>query len=104
LDDGGHTQIISNGGEVFKEASEIISCLDKIIDNYEEYQQNIDLPTIDEVGEEYFKFIEMIYEKKSTKIYNSKKPNYWNLLHIKFYIFLWLIEEKAYALKIKVFK
>lgn len=102
LDDGGHTEIISCGGEVFKAHSEIPQKLDLIVNNYEKYQKNINLPTINEVGKLYFDFLNTIYAQQKSADYSPKKVNILNYYEIKFYILLWKLEEKIYALKSKV--
>ena len=103
LDDGGHTEIISRGGEVFKAHGEIPQKLDLIANNYEEYQNNINLPTIDEVGELYFQFLKKIYHEKKAS-YNPKNPSFIDYLKIKSFVVLWNFEEKLYAIKRRIFK
>lgn len=103
LDDGGHTEIISCGGEVFKAHGEIPQKLDLIANNYEEYQNNINLPTIDEVGELYFQFLKKIYHEKKAS-YNPKNPSFIDYLKIKSFVVLWNFEEKLYAIKRRIFK
>jgi glycosyltransferase involved in cell wall biosynthesis len=103
LDDGGHTEIIAQGGEVFKVHSEIPQKLDLIVNNYEEYQNNINLPTIDEVGELYFQFLKRIYDEKAGS-YKPKNPTSFDYLKIRSYVVLWNLEEKLYAIKRRIFK
>jgi len=103
LDDGGHTEIIDHGGEVFKTSSEIPQKLDLIANNYEMYQKNINLPTIDEVGELYFQFLEKIYDEKKGS-YTPKNPTFFDYLKIRSYVVLWNFEEKLYAIKRRIFK
>lgn len=103
LDDGGHTEIISRGGEVFRTANEIPEKLNLIVQNYEEYQNNISLPTIDEVGELYFQFLKKIYDEKEGT-YKPKNPSVFDYLKIRSYVILWNIEEKLYAIKRRIVK
>ncbi|RXK00107.1 hypothetical protein CRU98_02845 [Arcobacter sp. CECT 8986] len=104
LNDGGHTEIISSGGEVFKAHSEIPQKLDLITSNYEKYQKNIILPTIDEVGELYFNFLKSMYDKKEVGGYKPKNPTFFDCLKIRSYVILWNFEEKLYAIKRRIFK
>lgn len=101
--DGGHTEIISRGGELFKTSNEIPQKLDLIVNTYEEYQKNIKLPTIDEVGELYFKFIKSIYDVKDIN-YKRKDLTFFDYLKIKSYIALWKLEEKIYSIRKAVFR
>lgn len=103
LDDGGHTQIISKGGEVFINKEDIPNLLEKILSDYEKYKQNIDLPSIDEVGKRYFEFIQGIHNEKISSNYIPKKVSYFDLLKINYYIYIWKLEEKLFAVKNKVF-
>lgn len=98
LDDGGHTEIISSGGEVFKNYSEIEQKLDLITNNYEKYQKNINLPNINDVGILYFDFLKSVYNSKE-KGYKVKKAKFFNYLKIQIYIFLWKLEEKVQVIK-----
>jgi len=102
LDDGGHTEIISYGGEVFKTSNEISQKLDLIVQSYEKYQKNINLPTIDEVGELYFQFLKKIYDAKEN---NSKVkfPSTFDYIKTQSYVIMWRLEEKMYAIKRRVF-
>lgn len=65
LNDGGHPEIISNAGLTFNKPEEIPQLLHNIVDNYEDYVCNIDLPNIDDVGKLYFNFCEKIYEDRT---------------------------------------
>ena len=103
LDDGGHTEIIAHGGEVFKTSSDIPQKLDLIVNNYEKYQNNINLPTINEVGELYFQFLKRIYDERESS-YKPKKPTLFDYLKIKSYVVLWNIEEKLFAIKRRILK
>lgn len=104
LDDGGHTEIISDAGEVFNNKEEIPKLLEKIVNNYKLYQSNIKLPNIDEVGKLYYDFMRSIYERKLNENYTPKQPTYINYLQIKVYIYLWKVEEKLYGLKNRILK
>lgn len=104
LNDGGHTEIICNSGEVFNQKEEIPELIERIVNNYETYQKNINLPTIDEVGELYFNFLKSIYDKKKSNGYNPKNPTSFDYLKIRSYVVLWNFEEKLYAIKKRIFK
>lgn len=75
LNDGGHPEIIKNGGLVFDKQVEIQELLLKIRDNYNIFSMAINLPEMDEVGEKYFEFIQYVYKNK----YESKKIKRLNL-------------------------
>ncbi|HFU76305.1 MAG TPA: glycosyltransferase family 1 protein [Arcobacter sp.] len=100
LDDGGHTEIIGRGGEVFREVQEIPQLLEKISMDYEAYQKNIELPNIHTVGKLYLDFCHKI----SMEIQKSKYFTFISYLKIKAYIFIWRVNEKMYAFKNRFLK
>ncbi|NPA69083.1 MAG: glycosyltransferase family 4 protein [Chlorobi bacterium] len=65
LNDGGHPEIIGKGGLTFNKKHEIFEILNKINDNYQQFQTNINLPDIYQTGEKYIKFIQSVYENKT---------------------------------------
>jgi glycosyltransferase involved in cell wall biosynthesis len=90
LRDGGHPEIIKQGGELFNFPEEIPAKITKISKNYQKYQKKIDLPSMKEVGDKYFQFMQEIYEKYKDKEYKPKKISRiktikirWTLLKIK---------------------
>ncbi len=99
FNDGGHPEIISSAGKVFNEKEEILSILEEIVKNYEQYQQNIELPSLDEVGKKYFEFLEAIYKQQQNKQYKSKSFNLVNQLNLNYTLFLWKISEKFNSFK-----
>ncbi len=99
LDDGGHTEIISNGGRVFKYKEQIPALLDDIIRNYADYQNNIQLPKMIEVGGLYYEFIKEIHDKKRARKYDVKLFGLFILVKIKVYILIWFINEKVFLFK-----
>ena len=99
LNDGGHAEIISNGGEVFDDKDDILMLLDKIIDNYDFYQKGINLPNIDAVGKDYYEFLEKIYTKQKNKSYESKKFNILDSISIKTTLLFWRFSEIFNGLK-----
>lgn len=87
LNDGGHPEIVGDGGETFNKNEEIIDKLEKIVKNYVMYQQKINLPTMDEVANKYLSFFEsLLYIKKTQKISKIEKimiETYFKYLKLK---------------------
>jgi glycosyltransferase involved in cell wall biosynthesis len=100
LDDGGHTEIIAKGGEVFSSPEEIPKILDEIVQSYEQYQHNITLPHLNTVGTLYLDFCNDVYQK-TTKSKHFTSITY---LKIEIDIFIWRIKEKIYAFKKRLLK
>jgi len=104
LNDGGHTEIISSGGGVFNLKEDIFLLLDKVVNNYEDYQRNIKLPDINTVGKLYYDFLENIYNEQLNGSYTSKIFNSYHLFKLKITLFLWKFSEKWNGLRVKLKK
>jgi glycosyltransferase involved in cell wall biosynthesis len=102
--DGGHPEIVGAGGELFNKPEEIPKLIEKIILYYDYYSSSINLPTLDEVGEQYCKFMNDIYEKVKDKEYTPKKFSYYDYLKIKLIIYYWKFNEIIYTVKNKILK
>jgi glycosyltransferase involved in cell wall biosynthesis len=94
LHDGGHTEIVSKGGEVFNTKEDLPILLDKIINNYHDYQKCILLPCIDEVGKQYYEFLSGIYKEQKNDNYISKRFNFFNKISLKSTLIFWKLTEK----------
>jgi len=81
LNDGGHPELVQQGGEVFDNKNEIIGKIDKIANNYPYYQSKIPEFSIQKTAEEYYNFVEDIFHNKE---YRKKKVTLFsNLTMIK---------------------
>lgn len=52
---GGHPEIVRKGGLVFNSENEILDILDQLVDRYECYQTQINLPSLSEITDKYLK-------------------------------------------------
>ncbi|WP_287584494.1 glycosyltransferase [Candidatus Borrarchaeum sp.] len=53
LNEGGHPEIVGYGGLGFNKKEEILPLLNRLVKNYELYQNLISIPTLDEITEKY---------------------------------------------------
>lgn len=83
LNDGGHPEIVRNGGETFNKFEECIEKIDIIRKNYENYKNSIQVPDLEDTVIKYIKFCELVYSKCSTKDISTKK-----LTRLQYYISL----------------
>ncbi len=85
LNSGGHPEITRNGGELFNTTEEIPDLLERIVNNYKQYQNQIDLPTIETVGKHYADFIMEILTRKS---HSKSLPSfvYFRIYPAKFFL------------------
>jgi len=104
LNDGGHTEIIGKSGEVFDNQEEILYILEKIIGSYEDYQNNISLPTLDEVGEKYYKFLETVYIEQKIGAYKVKRFTFIDYINIRKKLLIWKLNEKLKGFKNRIFR
>ena len=60
LNDGGHPELVGFGGLPFDGIGDLLYQLDKLVDNYEVFQNLIRIPTLDEISEKYLELIKII--------------------------------------------
>ena len=95
LKDGGHVEIVKDGGEFFETAEEIPQLLDKVTAKYNQYQTKISLPSFDKIGAEYLKFCEKIYKAIDSKKYSSKKLTKKDYKRIEYVLFMMKIRTNV---------
>jgi glycosyltransferase involved in cell wall biosynthesis len=99
LDDGGHPEIISSAGEVFNTKGDIIILLKKIANDYKQYQKNIRLPVINDVGKLYYDFLENIFHEQRKGNYTCKQYNAFNHFKLKKSLYLNQLNERWGGIK-----
>jgi len=57
---GGHPEIVNNAGLGFNSAEEIPELLNKVTNDFDRFQKNIDIPSIQEVTNKYLQVLELI--------------------------------------------
>lgn len=60
LKSGGHPEIVKDAGLGFESAEEIPALLEQLVDHYETYQTQINLPSIQTITELYLKTLELV--------------------------------------------
>lgn len=71
--DGGHPEIVGDGGALFDDPEDAVTAIETVTDNYWTYREQIDLPSIEQVGRQYYKFGRRIFEAAETNTYTSKR-------------------------------
>ena len=64
LNSGGTPEIIKSGGKTFNNNNELLSAIDEVSENLQEYVNNIFVEQFSEVGRRYYNFIRRCYEIK----------------------------------------
>lgn len=101
LRDGGHPQIIGQGGETFSKPDEIPALLEKITKNYHKYQINIRNPSMEEVGKQYYDFMTDVYEQIQSGKQKLKPFGQMGYFRIQTAIFLWKLSERISGITAK---
>lgn len=83
LNDGGHPELVKDGGLLFAYQEEIPELLNKLVNNYEEYQKNIQTVSTEAVGNEYVSFAEQVKEAVDAGEYSPKKISWLRAEYIK---------------------
>lgn len=83
---GGNPDIVGKAGELFLHSEEIEEKLKKIVDNYECYKKNINLPNISQVSQEYYDFMLEVHANMKFLKYNPKVATERNINKFKKYL------------------
>lgn len=92
-DSGCYRELVSEGGVIFKDKSQMISFIDKVANNLEYYFKKLPFYCIDDIGKAYYDF--MVYSSENTRNKNKKwnftKAFKWNLMckYVKLYTKIW---------------
>lgn len=73
LNDGGHPELIGNGGELFVVKQEVIEKINKVAKNYNYYHSQIKKPSMEKVCQSYLEFVKKIYQDIESKSYKPKQ-------------------------------
>jgi len=95
-------EIVKDGGELFDEPVQIPLLLEKIIANYSTYQNNIQLLTLEQVGEGYYRFMKDIFIKSQQSEYIPKKCSWLDYFKIKKMLVWWKNKQSLIRLKHKI--
>jgi len=87
-------ELIGEGGEIFDHPDEIPQLLEKIADNYEQYQADISNPSIDDVGKQYYDFMSCIYQKTHSDSREVKHFGPLSYARVMATIYRWRITER----------
>jgi SAM-dependent methyltransferase len=80
INDGGNPEILGKAGELFEDERGAIEAIDRVAQNYGQYPQRISLPTLDEIGQKYYRFARNIYEDYLSGAYKPKRIKLLNIM------------------------
>ena len=73
LNDGGHPELVKDGGMLFENADEIPNILEKVVLDYEEIQKRINVCPAKDIADEYIRFAQEVQEQVELGKYIPKK-------------------------------
>jgi glycosyltransferase involved in cell wall biosynthesis len=92
--DGGHPEITGKAGVFFKDKNDVIQAIEKVAGDYRHYQALINLPSLDEIGQKYYQFVQNIYEDSLSGNYQIKRVNFFSRMNISTKILGWKVQDK----------
>jgi len=99
INEGGHPEIVRQGGLLFNDPGEIPQMLDRISIDYQAFQRCIDMPTIDAVGQVYHGFMASIHEAVEGGSYRPKRFSFIDSCKVSAVIAAWRWAERLSAIK-----
>ncbi|TET78236.1 MAG: glycosyltransferase family 1 protein [Candidatus Cloacimonadota bacterium] len=97
--DGGHPEIIGKAGAFFEDQSDVIYAIEKVAKDYKHYQALINLPSLDEIGQKYYQFVQSIYKDIANGNYHPKQVNYFGSMRVRARIIQWKAQNILKRLK-----
>ena len=91
---GCYREVIGEGGVLAKDASELLARLDHLRDHIEEYQARLLFYDIEEIGREYYNFMEMVGEAVRNGRQKGKRPSGWDLVRWKAFVLYIRVRNK----------
>ena len=87
-------ELVANAGEVFDRPDEIPELLDKITNYYTDYQAAINNPSVDEVGKQYYDFINHVYRQVQSGAAKLKRFRWLSYIRVMATIYRWKLAER----------
>jgi glycosyltransferase involved in cell wall biosynthesis len=67
IDDGGHPEIVGDGGLPFRDGPELLAQLDRLVEHYEMIQRLIDVPALVDVAAQYDRLLRQMIEDRQRR-------------------------------------
>jgi glycosyltransferase involved in cell wall biosynthesis len=96
LNSGGHPELIGNGGITFEGESDVISAIEKVASNLESYRNNISVPDISHVAEQYHSFCKDVHKHKK-----DKRVTYLDYINLMMMCYKWKLRKTFGTKKVK---
>lgn len=107
LSDGGHPELIQQGGKLFRGKEDIIEKIDKVAKNYSYYQSKVPDFSMKRVAREYYEFAQKIYNDVQKGEYTPKQVSFLtriNFYRMKIMILKWKIKNRLVFIKRRIWR
>ncbi len=98
--DGGHKELVGKAGVLFEDGEGAIKAIDEVAQHYEHYRRQINLPTLDEAGEKYYQFAQMIHQDCLSGNYRPKQVSLFDNMMVRMKIIQWRLQKRLQGLRI----
>jgi len=101
LNNGGHPELVKEGGELFNGKEDVIEKIEKVAKNYQDYQSKIPQFSIEGGAQDYYDFAQKVYDDIQEGRGKLKKLGFWakiNFYKMKFMILKWKLSNKLRAI------
>lgn len=95
---GGYLETMCEAIEVFRNESDVINAIEKVVQNYDYYQRRINLPTLDHAGERHYEFAQTIYADYLNGNYYPKRANFFSRIKIRMKIMEWKTQNRLQSI------
>ena len=105
MNDGGHPELIQQGGELFNSRDDVLMAIDKVADNYEYYASHLLEFSIEEVARQYYDFASRIYNAAKKGDYTPRRIDWHSMGKVYFMksvIIEWKVRQKWESLTAKL--
>ena len=100
LNDGGHPELVGEGGKLFNNEKDVIEKIEKVAQNFHYYQPRIPEFSIEKVAQKYYEFAKRICDDVQSKKHQAKQVNFstkTNFYKMKLIILKWKFSNKLRA-------
>ncbi|SFE92643.1 Glycosyl transferases group 1 [[Lactobacillus] rogosae] len=92
--DGGNPELVKNAGCLFNSEEDIIQCIEKVSEDYNDYKNSIVFTSFDKKADEYIEFCSKVYNATKKGEYVTRKLTWINELKIYFALIRWKLSVK----------
>lgn len=94
-DSGCYREVIKEGGVIANDAEKLCLKLDVLRDNIEKYQEKLPYYDIEEIGGNYYRFMEEVGREIESGKQKCKFPTMWNVLGWKSFVLFVKVKDKV---------